>query len=149
MTTADHLRPLDRPRSRPRSTAQTVRDLAAELGISYEAARSRLRRQRAADRPGPTMVDRSADRELVAELHSRVAFLERQCEQQAAALAREQLASAELRRLLAAEQQRRLPPPVDIVPTGPQAAENAPAPADPTSTPRRPWWRLWRRPARA
>jgi hypothetical protein len=149
--TTDHLRPLDRPRSRPRSTAQTVRDQADELGISYEAARSRLRRQRApsrpgptgADRPGPTTVDRSA--ELVDELRSRVAFLERQSEHQAAALEREQLASAELRRLLLAEQQRRVARLADIVTTRTEAAENAPAATDSTSSPPRPWWALWRR----
>jgi hypothetical protein len=143
------------------ATGLTLAEAAEVLGISPTAVRGRVRRGTVsatlvggrwyvdlAGRPGngqvagqPTSQPRDQQNDhggvaLIARLETDVAYLQ-------AALEREQLASAELRRLLAAEQQRRLPAPVDIVATQPETAENRPAPADSTQTPPRPWWRFW------
>jgi hypothetical protein len=82
--------------------------------------------------------DHQVHADLVARLDAEVAFLR-------AALAQEQLATAELRRLLAAEQQRRLLAPVETVATQPQAAENPARATDPAPTSAGSWWRFWRR----
>lgn len=159
----DHLRPLDRPEDRPGD--RSIRELADELGISYEAARSRLRRKRSGNRPRPTdrptatATDRIDASILVAQLRGEVSTLratlggrERELAQVATerddlrdALARAQQGEAELRQLLAMERARALPAPVDTVATQPETGENTPDAAGVVSTPPRPWWRFWER----
>jgi hypothetical protein len=132
----------------PRSSGRvgSIRALATELGISYEAARSRLRRQRSPrsrphPHPQPTAADRTAD-DVIAQLRAEVTYLRTTLDRE---LERAAVERAELRRLLAAEQQRRLPAPVDTVVSQPETAENAPHAPESASAAPRPFWAFWRR----
>jgi hypothetical protein len=142
-------------------------EAAVALGISRDALRMRLARGRQAgervggvwyvhvspeqrveqphEQPEPVREQPEQPGEpqftaadLVAQLRADVAYLQ-------GALEREQIAHGETRQLLLAEQTRRLPMPVDTVATQPETATSAPVGAEPSQTPLRPWWAVWRR----
>lgn len=93
----------------------------------------------------------TAQGDVLAELRADVAFLRAELERrggeiarQEAALEREQVANAELRRLLAVHMPG-LPAPAESAATRADSHDSAPiVPAAP-QTPSRPWWRVWRR----
>jgi len=142
-------------------TEQPLAQAAAALGLSTDAVRMRIRRgqlvgvrrggrlyvQLAGARPNPTeRADRTRPNRTEPEtehgldsVHALVAELRAEVTRLAAALEREQVGSAELRRLLAAQM------PALGAARAPEMPENAPETVETTAKPPRHWWQVWRR----